>query len=56
MFIDNDDKKLFRKRREIRIKINKLIYLNNAEDFVETTFDDGDEFYYGRCTQKYKPC
>ena len=44
MFIDNDDKKLFRKCREIWIKITKLIYLNNAEDFVETTFDDGDEF------------
>ena len=44
MFIDNDDKELFRKCREIWNKITKLIYLNNAADFVETTFDDGDEF------------
>ena len=44
MFIYNDDKELFRKCREIWNKITELIGINNAQDFVETTLDDGDEF------------
>ena len=35
---------LFRKCREIWNKITELIGVNNAQDFVETTLDDGDEF------------
>ena len=42
--IHSDDKELFRKCREIWNKITELIDINNAEDFVETTLDDGDEF------------
>ena len=42
--IQSDDKELFRKCREIWNKITELIDINNAEDFVETTLDDGDEF------------
>ena len=38
------DKELFRKCREIWNNITKLIGINNAFDFVETTLDDGDEF------------
>ena len=44
MYIHNDDKELFRKCREIWNKITELIGINNAQDFVETTLDDGDEF------------
>ena len=44
MFIYNDDKEFFRKCREIWNKITELIGINNAQDFVETTLDDGDEF------------
>ena len=44
MSIQSDDKELFRKCREIWNKITELIDINNAEDFVETTLDDGDEF------------
>ena len=44
MPIHSDDKELFRKCREIWNKITELIDINNAEDFVETTLDDGDEF------------
>ena len=33
-----------KKCREIWNKITKLIGINNAEDFVETTLDDDDEF------------
>ena len=38
MPIHNDDKELFRKCREIWNKITELIGINNAKDFVETTF------------------
>ena len=44
MSIHSDDKKCFRKCREIWNKITELIGINNAPDFVETTSDDGDEF------------
>ena len=44
MSIQSDDKELFRKCREIWNKITELIGINNAQDFVETTLDDGDEF------------
>ena len=44
MPIHNDDKELFRKCREIWNKITELIGTNNATDFVETTWDDDDEF------------
>ena len=44
MPIHSDDKELFRKCREIWNKITELICINNAQDFVETTLDDGDEF------------
>ena len=44
MRIHSDDKELFRKCREILNKITELIGINNSEDFVETTLDNGDEF------------
>ena len=44
MPIHSDDKELFRKYREIWNKFTELIGINNAQDFVETTLDDGDEF------------
>ena len=44
MPIHSDDKELFRKCREIWNKIAELIGINNAQDFVETTLDDGDKF------------
>ena len=44
MSIHSDDKELFRKCGEIWNKIAELIGINNAQDFVETTLDDGDEF------------
>ena len=44
MPIHSDDKELFRKCREILNKITELIGINNSEDFVETTLDNGDEF------------
>ena len=44
MPIHSDDKELFRKCREIWNKITELIGINNAQDFVETTLDNGDEF------------
>ena len=43
MYVHNNDKKLFRKCREIWNMIAELIGINNAEDFVETALDDGDE-------------
>ena len=44
MSIHSDDKELFRKCREIWNKFTELIGINNAQDFAETTLDDGDEF------------
>ena len=43
MYIHSDDKKLFRKCREISNKITELIGITNAENFVKTTEDNGDE-------------
>ena len=43
MYVHNNDKNLFRKCREIWNRIAELIGINNAEDFVETALDDGDE-------------
>ena len=36
--------KNFRKCREIWNRITELTGINNAEDFIETALDDGDEF------------
>ena len=44
MSIQNDDKELFKKLREIQNRIIKIIDINNANDFVQTTLDDGSEF------------
>ena len=44
MYIHSDDIEHFRKCGEIWNKITELICINNAQDFVETTLDDGDEF------------
>ena len=44
MFIQSNDKELFRKIREIWNKIIELIGINNAKDFVKNTIDDDDEF------------
>ena len=44
MSIQNDDKELFKKLREIQNRIIKIIDINNANDFVQTTSDDGSEF------------
>ena len=44
MFIQSDDKELFRKIREIWNKIIEFIGLNIAQDFVKTTLNDGHEF------------
>ena len=41
MSIQNDDKELFKKLREIQNRIIKIIDINNANDFVQTTLDDG---------------
>ena len=43
--IHSDDKELFRKCREIWNKINELLGIHDATDFVRTTLDDDeDEF------------
>ena len=44
MYVHNDDKELFIKCGEIWNDITESIVINNAQDFVETTLDDGDEF------------
>ena len=44
MPIHSDDKEFFRKCREIWNKITELIGINNAQDFVETTLNEGDKF------------
>ena len=44
MYIHNDDKKLFRKCKEMRDDITESIGINNAQDFLETTLDHADEF------------
>ena len=44
MPIHSDDKELFRECRETWNKITELIGINNAQDFVETTEEDDDEY------------
>ena len=44
MPIQSGDKELLRKSREIWNNSTELTGINKAEDFVETTLDDGDEF------------
>ena len=45
MSIQSDDKEFFKKCREIWKRITKVIGINNAKDFVESTIDDdADEF------------
>ena len=45
MFIESDDKELFKKFREIWNKIIELIGINNTKYFVKNTLDnDTDEF------------
>ena len=44
MYIHSDNKKLFRKCREIQNGITKLIGINNTPNFVRTAIDDGDEY------------
>ena len=41
MSIQNDDKELFKRLREIQNRIIKIININNANDFVQTTIDGG---------------
>ena len=48
MSIENDDKELFEKIREIWNKIIELIGINNAKDFIKNDIDDdADEFIIG---------
>ena len=42
--IQSNNKKLFRKIREIWNEIIEVIGINNAKDFVKNTGDDADEF------------
>ena len=44
MYIENDDKELFKKIREIWNKIIELIGVNDTPDFVQTTLDNGGKF------------
>ena len=44
MYIYNDDKKLFKKYRQIWNNITESIGVNNAENFVKTTEDNDDEY------------
>ena len=44
LFIENDNKELFKKLREIWNKIIKLIGIDNAQDFAKTDLDDDSEF------------
>ena len=44
MYIYSDDQKLFKKCREIWNNITESIGINNAENFVKTTEDNGDEY------------
>ena len=53
--IHSDDKELFRKSREIWIKINELLGIDDPTDFVRTTLYD-DEFIMLDVQKKYKRC
>ena len=44
VYIYSDDKNLFKKCREIWNNITESIGINNAENFVKTTEDNGDEY------------
>ena len=44
VYIYSDDKKLFKKCREIWNNITESIGINNAENFVKTTEDNDDEY------------
>ena len=44
VYIYNDDKIFFKKCREIWNNIIESIGINNAENFVKTTEDNGDEY------------
>ena len=44
MSIQNDDKELFKKLREIQNRIIKIIDINNLNYFKQTTLDYGSEF------------
>ena len=44
VYIYNDDKKLFKKYRQIWTNITESIGVNNAENFVKTTEDNDDEY------------
>ena len=44
MYTYSDDKKLFKKSREIWNNITESIGINNAENFVKTIEDNGDEY------------
>ena len=41
MSIKSDDKELFKKLREIGNRIIKIVGINNANDFVQSTLDGG---------------
>ena len=56
MPIHSGNEKLFRKCREIWNKITESIGINNAQDFVETTLHDGDEFIMVDVHKQYKLC
>ena len=43
VFIHNNDKECFTKIREIWNEITKLMFINNAPDFIQTTLDDDDD-------------
>ena len=44
LFIENDNKELFKKLKEIWNKIIKIRDIDNASDFVKTDLDDDSEF------------
>ena len=56
VYIYNDDKIFFKKCREIWNNIIESIGINNAENFVKTTEDNGDENIEAVLKQKYKLC
>ena len=56
MPILSDDRKCFRKCRQIWNKINELIGINDPIDFVETTLDDNEDEFIMLEVKKYKRC
>ena len=53
VYIYSDDKKLFKKCREIWNNITESIGINNADNFAKTTEDNGDK-YIEAVIKKYK--